>query len=349
MRVNQICGVTRTSIFSLLLSAIFITSCYSGDNKLNAKKEDYQHPTDISIETSSKNRIFEWLPGKEYDLSEKNIKSVEFINGAYLKYFDESQNESELNSIVAFPNGNSYKNVIVEDDNVSIISAFPSENKSVAAIVVNSCGGNSCREAPMHLVIPEKNFIRKYLIGDSPNKIKLVINAENKVVDGKAFDVYLRDDEFGSPVYQDLKYFPDVGFVHLDVKKYYLPVIGYIHPDEYFDNKLAREPLVKLVGLEKFRNLRNLMSGPGSITLLKGRYILLEGCKAHFCDSSFAAIIIDSLTDDIYWSAVDNKVSFGATKKIIKNDISFFNDLVSQVSYSRLKVNNKGEILFEKI
>lgn len=288
---------------------------------------------------------------EEFNWSNKNSNYkthdlIKFTNGVELVYKDQVAPEYSTRKIlIKKPNGK--PTIFLEDDHVYISAAYPNAANTQMAVVSHSCGGTSCIVSPTYMVIPHDDSVIKFLIGDE--KIQLLTNFENKkLVSATAIKVALGHDEFDSDILGDIEYVAGKGFVVPGMKNYYRELLNK-HPAAFFDNVEARKTLAKLMGLERFRSIRHILSGPGSMQLIYNRYMALTGCMPQNCLNGHAAVVVDTTNDEVWWlSITEDQVDAGGSREIIGKDAHYYDGIFGQVDvgieHKRITLSTKGTL-----
>ncbi len=256
------------------------------------------------------------------------IKRVVFTNGVELTVL-KSKNFIDGKALVQ--SGSSEK-VLIEDDFVHIDVAFPHSNSAKAAIISHQCSGNSCKERPSYLVIPEGGALNKYFISDFSFRLEPEFS-KKELIAAVAKKVRIGQDVYASDLLGEIKFAPEKGFVISHMKEAYTSLLNE-HLYYYFENKTTREPLVKAIGLEKFREIRKYMAVGSGAQLVDYRYLTFVGCMAHNCDKCFGVIIVDTVNDDLWWLTVKDKdQQSGGTKIISKDEIFLYKQIIRKIKF----------------
>lgn len=202
----------------------------------------------------------------------------------------------------------------VHDDFVSIAGFIPGKENPVAAIVKSSCGGVACTWTDYHVAYVHEGQLVGIPVGPVLNNdFSITVDTHDGQVAGiQVLNVANGErNGYGDLVKTDLRLVPAKGFIRTEFSQNYESLVG-SHPEDYFSHQMAREKLALAMGLQNFRELRGAASGPGSSNLVGGRYIVFNGCKAHFCDSSFASVVFDGTTGHSWsiWVDVANGTYF---------------------------------------
>lgn len=104
---------------------------------------------------------------------------------------------------------------------------------------------------------------------------------------------------------------------------------------KYFDNSKLRQPLVNLIGSNKYSILRKNMETSIPSELIANRFLVIQGCKPHDCGDKFGVVVIDTVTNDIWWMLVHNyKYVAGATKKVSVAELSAYKNIFKQIKFA---------------
>ena len=275
------------------------------------------------------------------------LDAIKFTNGVELVYKDQVAPEYSARKIL-IKRPNEKPTVFLEDDHVYINATYPNAANTQMAVVSHNCGGTACGgDTPTYMVIPHDDSVIKFLIGNG--KIQLLTNFENKkLVSATAIKAPLGRDEFNSEIFGDIEYVAGKGFVVPGMKNYYRELLNK-HPAAFFDNVEARKTLAKLMGLERFRSIRHILSGPGSMQLIYNRYMALTGCMPQNCPYGHAAIVVDTTNDEVWWlSITEDQVDAGGSREIIGKDAHYYDGIFGQIDvgieHKRITLSTKGTL-----
>lgn len=81
------------------------------------------------------------------------------------------------------------------------------------------------------------------------------------------------------------------------------------YPHDFLSDSKAREPLVKIVGDNSFKEFRDHIDVAGPMAVLSYRWLIGRGCRAHSCGSSEGYFAIDIRTGSILAMQFDIDVS----------------------------------------
>jgi hypothetical protein len=252
----------------------------------------------------------------------KSLQSIKFSNGIVLTQVRLGEDGERL--VINNPKGNE-ESVLFEDDRVYIEAAWPNKGAASIAIVSHRCSGNGiqCSWVATDIVLVDGNRIRTYEITD--RTFKLIARLDSaKVTSAVAKNVVVGKDAYGSDVIGTLEYLPNKGFIDSRMKRKYRQLVG-SYPEDFFERKLAREPLAKLIGSEKFKKLRLSMGVSSGSTLHNYRYLHFVGCTPHRCGAFPAgAVVIDTVDDDIWWLQTNENGGYesGGSRKLLESETS---------------------------
>jgi len=246
----------------------------------------------------------------EYESSENgnDIKSVIFANGSSIKIKKVSRDE--IASVVAF---NKNQEVIyglneISDDHVNITAAYPSSLNAQVAIVETNCGGSMCTWNGVYAVYIFNNELRADFISnthDDDFRVNIDISNKNypKIIAFNAPEYVF--NKYGDMLKGTRELINGKGTISSAFKRDWLVFVGN-HPEEYFANASKRESLAKSIGYENFRQVRSYISGPASTTISEGKYIVMDGCMAHWCSTYSATVLIDATSSKQWVIWVDS-------------------------------------------
>jgi curved DNA-binding protein CbpA len=279
-------GIT---LILIVASAIFLYIYPPEESELEASIGDSLE----KVTWSSKNR----------NTQVNKITRVTFSNGAIISYVPQPNDFSTGRKITTRDErGNVVE--LVSDDHVWIDTAYKDETNAAFAIVSNACAGNICGDRETYLVTTNNLGLKKYYIG--LDEIEIDVSLKGADIISANAKVSYGEDSFGGRKKIELQFYPNIGFIATNAKGYYKTLINK-YPFNYFDHNEAREGLVRMVGLEKFRDLRNYLAVSNGIFITEYKYLVLSGCMAHNCQQAHGAIIIDATNDDLWWVKVDGQ------------------------------------------
>lgn len=169
------------------------------------------------------------------------------------------------------------------------------------------------------------------------------------LVGGAAEGVPLGFDKYGSQVTATRNFETGLGFVAIGFRKEFGKLVGE-HPDQFFEDKALREPFAKVVGFERFRDLRAAIGVASATYLVQGRYIVLQGCMPHDCGGNYSFVMIDAVTSKYFWARFKDGATryAGASDKVDRAALeSVFTDAeFVQQDDARLTVTPAGKIVY---
>ena len=241
-------------------------------------------------------QTFVWA-GLGREAGAKNLPKAVLRNGAIV----ERKGGEGLSpqSVVAWDFTRKQSLLVAANDSVQIEAAYPTARRAGAVVVRDICTGTKCRLHDVALVVPDKELVRIYR-ADSAQKISVSLS-NGEVARATAKRVWMGYDSYGSDRYEDRELVKGAGFVTLKAMRKWLVLVGE-HPEAFFDNKVLRKRLASIVSLEQFKELRQTMGVAGDGVLLDGRFVLLTGCRPHDCRGNYGAILIDTVTEDLWWT-----------------------------------------------
>lgn len=81
------------------------------------------------------------------------------------------------------------------------------------------------------------------------------------------------------------------------------PLANGMYPYDILSNPHLREPLMRLIGEDKFAEYREYLGVSGPIKIINNQYFVGSGCKPHDCGSRFGIFVID-MKNDLAWALV---------------------------------------------
>ncbi len=194
----------------------------------------------------------------------------------------------------------------INDKNVQTFEFLKSvykitKNNAVGFYILQTkCSGSACSGSAYYMMDLENNAYSTIPLDG--NDINISIHDKSIFVSGT-----LGVDNLGDPIQKTYFYYPfnwsgfisDGTWLDNSVPKKYLPIVGK-HPEEFFSNKILREPMVSLLGESDYKSIRqdSLVAGP--ITVENGHILVIEGCKPHSCNTNSTITIIDMFTDKVH-------------------------------------------------
>jgi hypothetical protein len=248
----------------------------------------------------------------------ESLEKIRFSNGILLTRIKNSESGQKL--VIRNPIGNE-ESVLFEDDYALIEAAWPNKGAASIAIVSHGCSGTGthCSWVATDLVLVDGKRIRTYEITDRNFKLKARLDS-TRVVSVIANNVVIGEDAYGSDVVGTLEYLPGKGFIDSRMKRKYRQLVG-VYPYDFFEHKLAREPLAKLIGSEKFKSLRLSMQVATPSELHSYRYLSFVGCTPSICPGNEGVVVIDTIGDDIWWlQRKADVIESGGSRKLLNSD-----------------------------
>ncbi|KAF1027069.1 MAG: hypothetical protein GAK29_00875 [Acinetobacter bereziniae] len=77
------------------------------------------------------------------------------------------------------------------------------------------------------------------------------------------------------------------------------------HPYTAIQNKLALQAIPTNIPKKDFQKIKDRLSVGGKVTT-DGQYVILEGCKAHLCDTDAAIVVFDNINKHSYAVYIEN-------------------------------------------
>jgi hypothetical protein len=297
----------------------------------------------IAIAAQASAATFVWDAKKaDYD---KRIPKVTLSNDALI---EEVKGQTLFDqSVTAKTVGSKQKRELVKNDLVKIEAAFPAVRKAAAVLISDDCSGSACGSQNLTVVVPHAGDIKSYRLYN-PSKLTLVIEGD-RIVGGSAEGIPVGTDKYGSQIMATRNFEPGLGFVAAGFRKEFAKLVGE-HPDQFFEDKVLREPFAKAVGLERFRDLRVAIGVASPAYLVQGRYLVLQGCMPHNCGGNYSFVMIDAVTSKYFWARYNDGATLyaGASDKIDKATLdSVFSDVeFVQQDDARLVVTPAGKIAY---
>jgi len=248
----------------------------------------------------------------------KNLESVRFINGITIKSVRKDRNSPHkliyLDASVKSISGPE----IIENDYVTIESAYPSAQSAQVSVISSQCGGSMCGFSTYYLAYLINGALYVHEIStDNAKKIKITGNYNRgNITNAVATNVTEpQKNQYGDTILGTRILINKKGFVKSPFKRKYLPLVE-VHPEDYFSNKVLRENLAKQVGFENFKVLRSYMQVASNSKLVDGQYIVISGMLPHSGADQSGVVVIDGVNKKYYalWVDIDsNKIDKGAT------------------------------------
>jgi hypothetical protein len=225
------------------------------------------------------------------------ISKVIFSNGDRI---EEKWDKLSGGKIELIEKNKKYAQEKISNDHVGIVAAFPSYAKAKVAIVSEFCGGSACGEVTYWLVVLRSGNLQWHSFRPE-GEFKIVFNivaGADPVVKVDNMTGFNGLDEYGDRKVFGYKYLDNAGFVHESFdEKFSKLVSGQI---DFFSDKTLREPLYRVLKTNQFAELRSFMDMAREDLVYRGRYIFIQGCKAHDCGDNQGSVIIDAVNGGIW-------------------------------------------------
>jgi clan AA aspartic protease (TIGR02281 family) len=101
----------------------------------------------------------------------------------------------------------------------------------------------------------------------------------------------------GSGIVVQLRQGPVFSQTALNQKKY---------PDEVLSDPTLREPILKIVGRQSFKDFRQSLSVTSPLKIIGSRYVIGSGCRPHFCCGDGGVFVLDTLQKTAWALRFDN-------------------------------------------
>jgi hypothetical protein len=285
-----------------------------------------------------------------WDLSKREVLPNRALlkNGAELAVMPNRDTYSE--ELVASDFDKKKRVTLVTNQRVFVEAAFPSNRNADAIIFSDICSGAGCDGLTIHIAVPHGDFLRTYRIGDAKH-ISLTLE-DGILTKGYAKGIYAGADNLGNPVYESYKFIKHVGFVVPKFDNRFSHLVG-SHPDTFFSDNSLRKPLVASMGADKFKDFRFSIRASSVSKLLRGRYILYQGCSPGLCDAEFSALLIDAVTGGMWWTRFKGNDSESGRIEIASR--KYLSPLSTAIVSSHsdfdghyLKILETGSLIYEK-
>lgn len=189
---------------------------------------------------------------------------------------------------------------------VAIEAAYPSASNAKLAIASTNCGGTMCgRYSDYFVVFIGEHGLRAAAIGTGFYAPKGKSTTYEFWFDGNQISRSIirnffdgTENELGDLVPSTRSYVKPGFYLDSRFKHQYAKFVGE-HPDSVLADETARAAIVRTIDPASFRAYRSAMSGPGSSTVTNGRFVVMNACMAHFCNSEFGSVVLDGFTGDI--------------------------------------------------
>ena len=267
---------------------------------------------------SSALQTYTWAPQISKDL----ITKVGLNNGTIIKLraackLEDKDCEQNLygstNQIVGITADGLHEEVVIDyssslhneenekfENVVTIEDYFGNKENAAFAIVSERCNSKHklCKRTHTYLLVPYEKFFRKYYVGVNVRHIKINFNEQNEIVNAQSV-VETSTDKDSSKRYATCDFLHNLGFIDKRTKSKYIRFLRDPNIEFVFDDKEIRNSLVKNMGLDKFRLLREQTSW-GWINLALKRYFVVQGSPRREWDQE-GILVIDTFTGNILW------------------------------------------------
>lgn len=245
----------------------------------------------------------------------ERIKTVIFVNESSIK-IDKNSSDG-MASLVAIDKNQKiiYGLNEVSDGNVNITAAYPNYLNAEVAIIESNCGGSMCSWNSVYAAYIYNNKLRVDFISNNHEKdfrvnIDLAIQNNPKIIAINAPEYTF--NKYGDMLKGTRELINGKGAISSTFQRDWLVFVGK-HAEEFFADVSKRDSFAKSIGYDNFRTLRSYMTGPGSTTISDGKYLVMNGCMAHFCPNYSATLLIDTSSSKIWAIWVDSE------KKLVKS------------------------------
>lgn len=293
----------------------------------------------------------------KYSASEthkEKIIRVEFYNGASISI--KRPDDWAGGEIVAASFDGKRTQTITDESNdrVVINDYFPSQRSAGFAMISETTTGTISQVIgwTTKIVVPDGDYLRVYDLRGEPKDFSATFNRKGEMLAAVA-DMAGQDD-FGSPTSYKIEFVQGVGFVLTDMKQKYYKLVDKT-PAVFFDDKEARELILKIINKDDFLQLRADMSRAPNSKLINGRLLLFQGCNSQFCGGGHAAILIDTFTDNIWWTKISSSENDSggtvAVTKDTKPSLQILNAVLhdeSNYSGYKLAFSEDGELIYKR-
>ena len=185
--------------------------------------------------------------------------------------------------------------ILFKDQHATLVSAYPSKEAPRLVEVQTSTGGNACcGENRLIDLTASPPLIIKGVGGGkitpAENGVLIEqIEGTDDIGDGLA-NVFSYTWGAGSAV--KLRQTVVVSQTPLNEKKY---------PDEVLSDPQLREPVLQVVGRQRFKDFRQSLGVASPIKVVGSRYVVGAGCTPHFCCGGASIFVLDTV-DKTAWA-----------------------------------------------
>lgn len=285
--------------------------------------------------------------GKSYILYGEKTKSFEkitFANGDSLNFVKDDPKSMYGSLVGKLNSGSKIAAINLTDSIINVVAAFPDSNNSQVAVVTSNCGGTACPFNETYAIYLYKGKLRMDEIATIYNEdYRVNVETESDLLKSIAVtNVWDGDrNELGDPVMSSRTLIPGKGFVVKNFQKELIGLIGE-HPETFFSDKQARARFVQEIGASNFKSLRESMAVAAPSRLVNGRYIVFDGCMAHYCDVVQSALVLDGVLGNVWALQIDSEkkeYSFFSTDALTRSSADMF------IYYTELR--KAVEVVFE--
>lgn len=321
-----------------------------------------------STENSFSKRSYSRVEGQEEDEKPIKIKIPEnFLESATIKVIDNPRDDFRI-----FVKSQNYKfdlkyrekvwqlsaggMEVQSDDHLNKVYEIVKNNIAGYYIIQTQCSGNACSGSTYYLLDLEHQT--HSLVPIDGNDISLSIK-NGKLYATGAMGV----DELGDPSIRNYVYYPTTSeswsngyWLNTVMKQNYVPAIGK-HPDYFFSSESLRRPLLKRLGADIFKTIRDRSQVANAIDVVQGHILVLKGCMSHQCDNNNAITIFDMNNDKfhslfqvngLFYSVGDNLkdelMPMGGFNQSIYQHL--YNDYLQEYKLS-VDIGENGEVLIK--
>lgn len=282
------------------------------------------------------------------------INKVKFHDGSEMLIKGEKTQETDARAIfIKRSQTKEFVKTRYADDYAYLSVAYPSPENATVAVFTLSCAGNACHGSNIVVAYVYQN---KLVISELDTvfnpEARLTFNLKGKeLVQAKANYLDIGEtNELDDVILRNRVLLLGKGFIDNRFKEKLIPLID-VHPAKFFEDKNARSKLLKKIGNEEFKELRNSINVAFNTEVHMGRYITFIGCMAHNCYDVNGIVVLDSF-DGEAWALHANKETkiskFYGTKPLNLNIEYLIRDsLASQYELKTIRKNNSLTIEFQ--
>jgi hypothetical protein len=212
--------------------------------------------------------------------------------------------------IVAYNAKKKQAETVAENDVTYIAAAYPSLSKAKVAIVGQSCTQTECRPQDTKFVVAEGDFIKTYSIEDA-KKVDIRFQ-DGEGLWAKAEGITMGNDSYGAAIREPLTFKPGLGFISDSLTPRFQEMVGK-HPEQFLNDPSIRDVLLNKMGNDGFLQFRERMKVASGAKLVRGKFLLLQGCEAHKCVDNLATLLIDGATGDMWWCSSEEGKLLGSS------------------------------------